>query len=219
MHNVESVDQARWAQAQQRELAEWTACGPDGDDWNEFWKRHFDGFNFLRGRPINSLMEVGCGPWAKNTLNVLQVIPVGEIILLDPLMPQYVALGKSVTKVIAVRISAPLEELRLSRKVDLIICINVLDHVRSVSECFERMKEHLSPGGILIVGQDLSNDEDFKLCPESWVDVAHPIKLDMETCNKHLEKYKPIFLKILGRHEGRNPNAHYATLLFAGLVQ
>ena len=216
--NIETVSADRWQQAQQRELAEWVRAPVDSSDWNEWWTGHFDNYSFLKNLKIRSILEVGCGPWAKNMLTVLGVIGQDDkkIFLLDPLLDQYAALGKSVTKIDAVKIVVPLEELAIGEPVDLIICINVLDHVQSVEKCFARMREHLNPGGILILGQDLTNEEDFVKCPEVSTDIMHPIKLDLEACERCLSCYEPIYKKVLGRQEGRNPRAHYATLLFAG---
>jgi len=217
--NIEMVPVDRWVQAQQRELAEWVDAPLDSSDWNEWWTKNFDDYSFLKGQQISLLLEVGCGPWAKNTLTVLSVIGYDKkIFLLDPLFDQYAAQGKSVSKINATKINASLEDLNLGGCVDLIVCINVLDHVRSVGECFMKMNEHLSPNGVIIIGQDLTNEEDFIRCPEVKTDIMHPIKLDLEACERYLSCYTPIYKRILSKDEGRNPNAHYATLLFAGIL-
>jgi hypothetical protein len=73
----------------------------------------------------------------------------------------------------------------------------------------------LRKDGILILGQDLTNKEDLEL--EKEEDSMHPIYFDKEILNNHLSQYTPLFSKTLSRTEGRNPHAHYATLLFYGV--
>jgi hypothetical protein len=70
--------------------------------------------------------------------------------------------------------------------------------------------------GILIIGQDMSNAEDLKLCPESWTDIGHPIKLDMEFLDSQTQGFSPLYRKILPRQQGRNPKCHYGTYLYIG---
>jgi ubiquinone/menaquinone biosynthesis C-methylase UbiE len=103
-------------------------------------------------------------------------------------------------------------------QMDLIICINVLDHVNDYDRCMQEIYRVLNTDGLLILGQDLSNQEDQELCPESYTDIGHPIKLDHVIIEKSLEgKYSHLFKKILSREEGRNPGAHYGT--FLGILQ
>ncbi len=110
--------------------------------------------------------------------------------------------------------SASLEELPFrDSMMDLLVCINVLDHVRDYDLSVGEMNRVLKKGGILIIGQDLSNKEDMDCCPESYSDVGHPIKLDGPTLEKSLIGYDPVFSRTLARGEGRNPEAHYGTYL------
>ena len=92
----------------------------------------------------------------------------------------------------------------------------MFDHVYDVNTCFDIIYKALNKNGILILGQDLTNEEDFKLCPETITDVGHPIKLSDDYLSNYLSLYNNIYYKMLPRNEGRNPAAHYGTLLFAG---
>lgn len=125
--------------------------------------------------------------------------------------------SKLVRRYNAVVTEKKLEELPFqSGTIDLLVCINVLDHVFDFHRCMDQMCRVLKRGGILIIGQDLSNEEDKSLCPESWDDIGHPIKLDENTIADKLRLFKPLMFKILSREEGRNPAAHYGTYLFIG---
>jgi hypothetical protein len=99
---------------------------------------------------------------------------------------------------------------------DGVICINVLDHPRDADLCLGEIWRVLKPGGYILLGQDLSNEEDFARYPESWSDVGHPIKLDEGALSPHLAGYEPVLNRRLPREAGRKPEAHHATLLFIG---
>ena len=201
--------------AQQWEKDVWRRYSTDGEDWNPWWAQKFSGYEFLKGRKILSMLEVGCGPWAKNTIIILGVIGNDKrVVLEDPLLDDYISTGKTITKLNAERFSVPLEELVLPVKVDLVVCINVLDHVYSVGLCMDAIFRSLNREGIVIVGQDLTNDEDVSKTPNA--DVGHPVRIEASSCMEHLSVYRPIYQQILPRETGRNPSAHYGTLLFAG---
>lgn len=86
--------------------------------------------------------------------------------------------------------------------VDVVICNNVLDHVRSVEGCFEHIHSSLKDGGILIFGQDLTSEEDADK-HEKINDPCHPIKIDECTLQKYIHLYDPIYERVLPRLEGR----------------
>jgi hypothetical protein len=50
-------------------------------------------------------------------------------------------------------------------------------------------------------------------CPESYKDVGHPIKLDHYTIEDSFKGYPHLYFRLLSREEGRNPQAHYGTLV------
>lgn len=137
----------------------------------------------------------------------------------DPLLFHYAANRKYVRKIIesgALANGEPLESMQWLVSWEALICINVLDHVQDVSECFQRMSEALWHGGYLILGQELTNEEDCQRSPDNLTDVKHPILMDYAALLPYLQPYETVFQKTLLRDEGRNPKAHYSTLLFIG---
>lgn len=222
MNDYTKCKKEKWAVAQKSELNIWTGRNKDGDDWNSWWASQFNSYNFLKDRNINSILEVGCGPYARNTKIILNILEnkVNTIDLLDPLLQKYINDNLSVTQLIkedTKLFDLPLEEFTdQNEKYDLIICINVFDHVYDSDLCINNIYNSLKEKGIVIIGQDLTNEEDLK--NEIVLnDHIHPIKLDHLFFEKHLKKYsKHIFNKILDRYNGRNPSAHYGTLLYAG---
>jgi SAM-dependent methyltransferase len=96
---------------------------------------------------------------------------------------------------------------------DLLMCVNVLDHVNDCDECIGQIHRVLKPGGVLVLGQDLTNDEDLRSCEECRLDIGHPIKIDHAYIGRSLQPYSAIFGRVLDREEGRTPAAHYGTYL------
>ena len=220
MKNYSSCDKNRWVAAQKWELEYWSNHNSDGDDWNYWWKEKFNNYSFLNTE-YASLLEVGCGPFARNTQIIKSIYPdIKKISLSDPLLVDYINSNKEVgifAKNNNCKIYPfPLEELDTDELYDIVVCINVFDHVYDVNTCFDIIYKALNKNGILILGQDLTNEEDFKLCPETITDVGHPIKLSDDYLSNYLSLYNNIYYKMLPRNEGRNPAAHYGTLLFAG---
>lgn len=239
-HVIKQIDKNRWKMAQDFELQFAKNTMESDDDWNIWWAEKFDNYEILNGKFFSNVLEVGCGPHT-NIRYILPKITFEKIWLEDPLIQYYLYYNfekfNSLINFIKFKMhllninyllkifsnlsypvdlsSSKLEELPYKdRQMDLIICINVLDHVNDYDKCMEEIFRVLNNKGILILGQDLSNEEDKNKCPESYADIGHPIKLDQITIENSLEgKYQYIFKKILPREEGRNPKAHYGTFL------
>ena len=191
-----------------------------GDDWNYWWLDAFDGYRALPRR-VERALEVGSGPYSNIRL-IRHRISVGEITCADPLMDEY--LGYRYTWVAtqakrgAIRtVTCPGEALPFAAGAfDLVACVNVLDHVRDLPRCLEEMHRVLSPGGYFVLGQELTNAQDFAL-DEVRGDVGHPIKLEHDTLDRLLAgRYEPVLQQRLERERGRNASAHYGTYLVIG---
>jgi len=212
-----------WAsESQQMELKLWEANNI-GDDWNMWWKMKFDHYVSVANEKVESIAEVGCGPIAKNIQFVVQALQnkPTKYFLSDPLLKDYVNMNRPVASfamdVKATLSAKPLEEWTTKEPVDMIVCINVLDHVYSMPKCMESLYNNLKKGGILVLGNDLTNQEDFDKTPKDDPHgMMHPIRFDHEDAKPFLSKYEPVFDKILNRQEGRAPGSHYATLLYIG---
>ena len=241
---TDSVDQASWQLAQQWEKNHWVSAQKSrakygknivwrflhtlglvdyyrGDDWNLWWKKQFDDYAFLPKTVANAI-EVGCGPYT-NMRHVMQRCKPDHLFLSDPLIRTYVGfklafVADAYKKGFCILDDHPLEEIPYRDDYfDLVIMINVLDHVRDASKCMENAVRITRPGGILILGQDLTDEEDLATLTDDPGLVAHPVKLPEAWFRPHLAtQFESIFDKVLPRNEGREPKNHYATLLFAG---
>jgi SAM-dependent methyltransferase len=239
---VTKVDRSRWTEAQKNELAFAEQNHHTGDDWNGWWEEKFDNYKTLAGKRFADALETGCGPHTNMRL-ILPYIKTDRLYFEDPLIRCYLDIKVPLTRMwkalqrgkkkptpqshLATLFANPQYRTDLSAAMledlpykdgmmDLVVCINVLDHVEDVEKCMSEMNRVLKPSGYLVIGQDLSNEEDFKRCPESWEDICHPIKVDEATMNSYIPNYERIFYKVLLREEGRNPEAHYGTYLLIG---
>jgi len=190
-----------------------------GDDSNQWWAKCFEGYRFLPSS-VENMIEVGCGPYT-NVRMVRKACTPKHLFLSDPLIRTYV--GFKMTMVHEMNASSgcylddhPLEDLPFKDGYfDVAVMINVLDHVQDAPACMRTLSRILKPGGYIIVGQDLTNEEDFRNHPDG-MRTGHPITLDAEWFQPFLEGFRPVINKVLSREEGRTPQWHHGTFLFAG---
>ncbi len=220
------ISQSRWEQAQQWELAHWRResrglrawlrrlRGRGGDDWNHWWAARFDNYRFIP-QELDNVIELGCGPYT-NVRLIVEDRSVRHLVCSDPLVLHYCALpGSWIRRAVrsgnlslddhAIE-NAPFKE----KYFDLVIMINVLDHVQDAFRCLAAATSLVKPGGLLLLGQDLTAEED------DIEDVGHPIRLHLTDILPYLTNFEPVLQETLTRKQGRNPSVHYATLVFAG---
>jgi len=187
-----------------------------GDDWNFWWFDAFDGYRVLPPH-LPRALEVGSGPYS-NVRLVRHVVRIDEITCADPLMQRYLGYRRTWVASQARRnriraVECPGEALPFGDGAfDLVVCVNVLDHVRSLPECMREMRRVLRPGGWFVLGQELTDARDFARDDVAG-DVGHPIKLERATLDAQLGGYTPVLDRLLPRERGRNPSAHYGTRL------
>jgi SAM-dependent methyltransferase len=244
MQFPDKVPQKRWQEAQQWEAGLWDETQRQrakfgknliwrllrslrlvdryrGNDWNTWWRDRFDGYRFLPPH-VGDAIEVGCGPYT-NMRYVLKACRPERLVLSDPLIRRYE--NYQLTFLSEVRRQPwcqlddyPVEHLPFSDDAfDLVVMINVLDHVQDAPACMHTILRILRPGGWLILGQDLTNEEDIAVLARDPGLVGHPIKLDAAWFDPYLSQgFRPSIHQVLSREDGREPTHHYGTLLFAG---
>ena len=240
----ESVDHARWLKAQDWEEAHWIRSqkargkyGKNwiwrvlylfglvdkyrGDDWNLWWKKQFDNYAFLP-QTVDNAIEVGCGPYT-NIRHIAKTCKPRHLFLSDPLITTYISFKLAYTadayrQSFCILDDHPLEEIPYRDDYfDVVVMINVLDHVRDAGLCMDNAIRILRPGGYLILGQDLTNEDDLRVLSSDPGLVGHPVKLPGEWFRPYLAKnFNPVLDRVLSREDGREPNSHYATLVFSG---
>lgn len=239
------VDHDRWREAQAWEekvwvtaarrsgwrRAAWWVAGPvvrllnlpigEGSDWNQWWAAHFNDYAFLP-KDLENYIELGCGPFT-NTRKVLEGRRAAHVFCSDPLVKTYVGfrdrwLAKRYREAKLFVDDHPIEECPFaSNYFDCVVMTNVLDHVRDADLCMEQAIRIVKPGGLLIIGQDLTSREDADSRPfDPAHDIGHPILLSREDMDKHFGNFRTLHRKDLKREEGREPDRHYSTLIWAG---
>jgi SAM-dependent methyltransferase len=145
-----------------------------------------------------------------------------HIFLSDPLIRTYVRFNMTFVNEMYREAACylddhPLEELPFAEGYfDLAVMINVLDHVRDAGLCVRNLIRVLRPGGYVVIGQDLTSDEDVARTPDG-VRIGHPIALDETWLDAYLKgAFDEVFFKVLPSAAGWAPQWHYGTLLFAG---
>jgi 2-polyprenyl-6-hydroxyphenyl methylase/3-demethylubiquinone-9 3-methyltransferase len=240
---IEKVTRERWWEAQEWERHHWvrtqrlrsryckntiwrllaaTGFVPKhrGDDWNVWWRTQFSDYNFLPVEVENAI-EVGCGPYT-NVRLMLDRCKMRHLVLSDPLIRTYVHfkltfVAEMYRKAACILDDHPLEELPFAPDYfDLAVMINVLDHVQDADRCMRNLVNVIRPGGLLIVGQDLTNEEDLRALQRDPGAVGHPIKLDHKWFEPHVQRFQPVIKKVLNREQSREPHQHYGALIFSG---
>ena len=191
-----------------------------GDDWNYWWMREFESYRKLP-RSAERALEVGCGPYTNIRL-ISQKCKIKEIYCCDPLIYTYTTFKLTWLSAKFSRNRIKVFDYKCEKMkfgddyFDLVICINVLDHVQNAEKCLKEMLRMTQKGGVIVLGQDLSDEEDLsnKMVRD---DVGHPIKIHHTTLDAFFDSTcVPLLRKVLPRDEGRNPPAHYGTYIFIG---
>src|ERR1051326_2380897 len=192
-----------------------------GDDWNHWWKARFRNYDFLPP-VVERALEVGCGPYT-NVRLMLDRCQIGHLFLSDPLIKTYANFKLTIVSEMYRRGGCtlddhPLEELPFApAHFDLVIMINVLDHVQDARRCMDNLVRAVAPGGLLIIGQDLTSEQDLNALKDDPGAIGHPIKLEGEWFEPYLHKaFAHIIYDVLRREESRDPRHHCGALVFAG---
>jgi SAM-dependent methyltransferase len=239
--SVRHVSPERWREAQTWELAlwregqrkhgwkrlAWPLLAPFlralhwrrawGDDWNHWWMDRFDGYSFLP-EDLGDLIELGCGPYT-NTRLILKDRRARRVVCSDPLIGSYVGFrGRWLAEAQAAgRVEIddhPIEDAPFPpESFDVVVMINVLDHVRDADLCLRTAVDLVRPGGYFLLAQDLSDDQDIASHPH---DTGHPIRLRHADLEPYLAPLSTVLRRDLSREEGREPRLHYGTLVYAG---
>jgi SAM-dependent methyltransferase len=235
-----SVDKERWERAQEWELDFWRrnerragwkrfvypivrpvlsvvrSRSVTGDDWNLWWRNQFEDYTFLPSE-VGDYIELGCGPYT-NTRLVMKSRSATRLVCSDPLADEYVKFrGRWLANAAAnglVEIDAhPIEDLPFPPgSFDVVVLINVLDHVMDADSSLRTAIDLLRPGGYFIFGQNLANPDIAG--QHEWFEEGHPIRLTAADVERHLQGFTPLIDKTLPPND---PPLHTGVLIFAGV--
>jgi SAM-dependent methyltransferase len=198
--------------------------GP-GDADNYWWAKQFDNYSFVPMQ-LRDVVEFGCGPFT-NLRVILKNRKAQHVFASDPLASHYLTYkGYQLAKKWRDREwlidDHSLEEMPFADSYfDLVVCINVLDHVRDVNLCMRNLIKVVSRNGILVLGQDLTTEADVQATQDqrekTGATIGHPHIFPSEKFFfPYLQTFQPIIQKVLTKEQGRTPLYHSGTFLFAG---
>lgn len=198
------VDDERWLEAQHYEKKTWMVSNRHiADDRNY---SHFTRFNsyqtlveYQTTNKIESIIELGCGPFT-NIRTILNILPdLKEVDLLDPLLNDYLThpncfyKDKKISNLTVSTHSIPIEKFDLDKKYDVVLINNVLEHCYDVHKIFEVILSMLKDDGLLVFSDVYFKVEEIKPMINTIYDAGHPIKLSEKFLNEFLDKFNPIY--------------------------
>lgn len=197
-----SVEQNRWLEAQRYESTEWLQrAGGMTEDRNTFHKDVFQNYESLKEIPVNSMIELGCGPFTNAKLIESIVPTVTDITLLDPLANTYITAQPNCTykdrtlnnKDVTV-ISSSIEEFKVERTYDLVVMINVLEHCLSIPKIFENIEQMMEKGSYFVYADVQFDYETIKRISKSKYNAGHPLRPTKEYINDFISNnFEPVF--------------------------
>jgi len=205
---VMAVSENRWRLAQQAESMLWRQVGVNskGDrvaehnrDFHEYREVAPDGAN------LGTLMEIGAGPWTQSLWMLRQRnFTLDQYIILDPSALLYASEvlttvfrngkmkvgGRTYRPVI---IQAPAEEMDfIQGTIDVVMMVNVLEHVLNAPRILRNVYNMLKPGGMLIFNDRWWDKEG----PRDDMDLDtlfHPIRIKKRLIEQFLVGFNRIY--------------------------
>ncbi len=182
----------RWKIAQAAEIRWWQNYlkkKPVGDylTWKKaYWEKLLDEIE-VHTKPNSQVLDAGCGP-----AGIFMVTNACKTDAVDPLLNDYAEKIDHFKKenYPSVRFySQALEAYTPDVAYDTIFCMNAINHVSDLDQCFDKLVEMTKPGGELVVSIDAHNYGFFKhlfrLLPG---DILHPHQFDLEEYQEMLTK-------------------------------
>lgn len=184
------------------------------DDNNKRNRDEFNNFSALNGKKFDKVIELGCGPFT-NLRYILPIIECREIDLLDPLVKTYLTkrncayrnglisgdntwrnriFGKK--KQVGTYACA-IEDFITSKKYDLVIMINVLEHCRDFEKIKEKILSISQKGTYFVCSDKIFSIEEIKQDLENTYDAGHPLRINKEHLIKFLkDNFQKVYWKI-----------------------
>lgn len=135
----------------------------------------------------NTLADLGCGP-----AGIFILFPQNKVVAIDPLLDKYENKLSffSPSDYLNVRFqNVALEDFKSTEKMDVVFCMNAINHVSDIQKSFQILAEVAKEKGKIVVTIDAHNHTFFKqlfrLIPG---DILHPHQYDLEEYENFLEE-------------------------------
>jgi len=174
----------RWKIAQAAEIRWWQGYLNKKDKteyltWKkDYWK------TFLQDCALDvpegtTCLDAGCGP-----AGIFTILEQQQVDAVDPLLDSYaqkLAHFKTTDYPTVNFIAQPLEQFKPKTSYDYVFCLNAINHVSNLDECWEQLFAATKKGGLLVVSIDAHNHGFFKhLFRAIPGDILHPHQYDLE---------------------------------------
>ena len=200
----------RWKIAQAAEIRWWQRYlknkpTTDYATWKtDYWQKLLAeiGLSSLNTEGGNfSILDAGCGP-----AGIFMIFKNQKVDALDPLLDQYEATLPHFKKSNYPNVnffSQPLESFNRQNAYDAVFCLNAINHVADLAQCFDILVAAATIGGQLIVSIDAHNFSVLKKIFQALPgDILHPHQYDLAEYSAMLtERGCTIERTILKKHE------------------
>ena len=173
----------RWKIAQAAEIRWWRQylskkSTTDYLSWKKAYWRNFLSTLAIQLATGERVLDAGCGP-----AGIFMVLDQQQVDALDPLLGQYEEQLDHFNKGLYPRVrfvDQPLEQFDQPVVYDTVFCLNAINHVADLNQCFDQLVHYTKPGGRLVVSIDAHN---WVFCKHifRWLpgDVLHPHQFDL----------------------------------------
>lgn len=198
-----------WKDSQKNERWFWQTMldqgNPDQKHRNWYYQSNMEGecsfiSDFLKSTNMadKTVIDLGSGPEG-----FCHAIPGKIRIAVDPLMNSYRQLGFKVDANGVLAINAKAEDLGnlFQDSIDVIFCLNSIDHHQDPALVMDNIFDALKRGGSALLLTDLR--------PESLLDAYHKLPLTEELMNEWATRFQVKFTKVF-KHGPGNPLMQYA---------
>jgi 2-polyprenyl-6-hydroxyphenyl methylase/3-demethylubiquinone-9 3-methyltransferase len=182
----------RWKIAQAAEIRWWQAYLNKKDKAEYLtWKKEYWN-TFLKDCKLEvpagaTCLDAGCGP-----AGIFTILEQQEVVAVDPLLDSYaqkLAHFKTVDYPNINFVAQVLEQFKPEQPYDFVFCLNAINHVSNLEECWEQLFAATKVGGTLVVSIDAHNHGFFKhLFRAIPGDILHPHQYDLEEYKEMLSQ-------------------------------
>ncbi|MCH2022535.1 MAG: class I SAM-dependent methyltransferase [Saprospiraceae bacterium] len=197
---------SRWKIAQAAEIRWWKGYLKKKDidsylQWKKnYWKNFLIKCNL--NIPINSLcLDAGCGP-----AGIFMILNDQKTDAIDPLLNNYANNLKHFNPANYPNvnfITAPLEQINLTKEYDYTFCLNAINHVSDLELCFNQLFTFTKKGGTLIISIDSHNYSLikylFRIIPG---DILHPHQYTLKEYEQMAIIRKGIIIESINYQKG-----------------
>jgi 2-polyprenyl-6-hydroxyphenyl methylase/3-demethylubiquinone-9 3-methyltransferase len=174
----------RWKIAQAAEIRWWQGYLKKKDkttylDWKKaYWTQFLEDCQ-LEVPVAATCADIGCGP-----AGIFTILEQQKVTAIDPLLDQYQEKLAHFDFEDYPNVnfqSMPLEKLADTQQYDYVFCLNAINHVADLEQCFDNLFLTVKKGGTLVVSIDAHNHtilkHIFRALPG---DILHPHQYDLE---------------------------------------